>query len=349
MEIAAYERYMSLRPGEVETAREIQDMVGLITKEAIPAATVDLMGSYYDGLATSVSDMDFRLSVSMYQKDPLKRGPSPGRPEARKAIMKLLKKLREAFAASDAFEGAEIVDADIPITKVIHTRTKLALDIQMSTGPSPQQLYRANYLLEYPTLRPLYILLRSALHIRGLGTVYEGGLGSYTIFIMTVYALKSCPLNIDKTDVGGQLLYLLKFYAKADLYNTGYSLDPPSTFRKLRRNEARARVKGRTDLVAHGIHIIGKTCKNQPYLLCLQDPANPTSDLGRKSHKIKHVQKVFATAYHWITAYIHYLDTHRVGRCRDILRQGLLFPLVGANYEEFESRRKTRDRGNLKI
>lgn len=347
MEIAAYERYMSLRAGEVETAEKIQEIIGLIIKEAIPAATVDLMGSYYDGLATPFSDMDFRLSLPMYEKDPLTRGPSPGRPKARKAMMKLLKELHDAFAASDVFDGVTLVNAAVPIIKLTHIRTKLMVDVQVSSRKTPQQLYRENYLTEYPTLRPLYILLRSALHIRGLGTVYQGGLGSYPILIMIVYVLKTCPLHIDKTDVGNQLLYLLKFYATANFNEEGYSLDPPSVFSKLRRRDARAHIAGRTDLVARGIRMIGAKSEKQPYLLCLQDPADPTNDLGRKSYSIKHVQKVFGKAYERITNHLHQIETSPTGSgggddCERILQQGLLFPLVGANYEDFEARRRKK-------
>ena len=334
---------MSLRPGEVETAREIQEVVGLIIKKAIPEAHIDLMGSYYDGLATPTSDIDFRLSLSTYEKDPLKRGPSPGSPKARKAVMKLLNKLRVAFDHSDLFYGATVVNAGVPIIKLTHTRTQLLIDIQVSPHKTPQQLYRKNYLAEYPTLRPLFMLLRSALQIRGLNTVFTGGLGSYTILIMIVYALKTCPLHIDKTDVGNQLLYLLKFYSTANLEDEGYSLDPPSTFPKLTRRNARAKFKagGRTDQVARGIRIMGIKRGKQPYLLCLQDPAEPTNDLGRKSHSIKHVQHVFTKAYKRIQDCLHDLDRYPMSdSSQRILQQGILFPLVGANYEDFERRRR---------
>lgn len=344
MEITDYERYMNLRPGEVETCKDIQETVGLLTKEAIPAATVELIGSHCDGLATPTSDMDFRLSLPMYEKDPLKRGPSPGRPEARKATILQLGKLRTAFTASDAFDGATVVKkATIPIIKVIHVRTKMAVDIQVSSTKIPQQLYRKAYLAEYPTLRPLYILLRSALHIRGLGIVYEGGLGSYTILIMIVYALKTCPPSIGKTDVVGQLLYLLDFYGKANFFKEGYSLDPPSVFPKLKARDARPHIEGRTDIVACGIKMIGKISEKQPFLLCLQDPADPINDLGRSSFLIKHVQKVFQNAHGRIMTSLHRVDTSSTDECKTIFQQGLLFPLVGANYEDFESSRKARD------
>ena len=334
---------MSLRAGEVETAGEIQEIVSRIIKETIPSARIDLMGSYSDGLATPLSDIDLRLSLSMCEKDPLKRGPSPGSPKARKAVMRLLKQLRVAFDASTVFEGAMVINAGVPIVKVMHIRTKLMIDIQVLSYQTPQQLYRKTYLAEYPTLRPLYILLRLAVSIRGLGTVFEGGVGSYTILIMIVYGLKTCPLHIEKTDVANQLLYLLEFYGNVNLEEKGYSLDPPSTFPKLTRRNARAQFKssGRTDQVARGIKMIGLKNDKEPYLLCLQDPAEPTNDLGRRSYSIKHVRKVFAKAYERIKNHLHELNTNPTSeKSEQILRQGVLFPLVGANYEDFEKRRE---------
>lgn len=334
---------MSLRPGEVEVAGEIQGIVGRITKEAIPSARIELMGSHSDGLATPMSDIDFRLSLSTYEKDPLKRGPSLGSPKARKATMKLLRQVRVGFDASEVFDAATVINAGVPIIRATHIRTKLMIDIQVSSRKTPQQLYRKNCLAEYPTLRALYILLRSAVHIRGLGTVFEGGLGSYSILVMIVYVLKTCPLHIDKTDVGSQLLYFLKFYATANLEEEGYSLDPPSTFPKLTRKNSRAQyiASGRTDQVARGIRLVGLKSNKQADLLCLQDPAEPTNDLGRKSHRIRHVRKVFAKAYDRITNHLHGLDTKPPGSdsSERIRQQGVLFSLVGANYEDFERKR----------
>lgn len=337
---------MRLRLGEVESSRDVQETVDLIATEALPAATVDLIGSYSNGLATANSDMDFRLSLPMYEKDPLQRGPSPGRPKARKATMKHLITLHTAFTASEAFEEATLVRAAIPIIRVTHARTKIVVDIQVSSTELPQQLYKETYLAEYPTLRPLYIVLRSALHIRGLGAVFQGGLGSYSILIMIVYALKTCPPSIDKTDVGGQLLYMLKFYGRASLSQKGFSLDPPSVFQKVGKSDSRAHVEGRTELVARGIQRIGKINENRPYLLCLQDPADPMNDLGRKSRSIQRVQRLFDWAYSHIMRHLDQKEADSIESAK-AADKGLLFPLVGANYEDFESRRRDRDQGGL--
>lgn len=333
---------MRLKLSEVEASKDIREKVELISKTAIPEATIDLIGSYSNSLATPTSDMDFRLSLPQYEKDPLERGPSPGRPRARKATIKHLKLLREAFTASELFEEANLINASIPIIKVVHARTKIAVDIQVSSSEIPQQLYKETYLAEYPNLRPLYILLRSALQIRGLGTVFDGGLGSYTVLIMIVYALKICPPSITMADVGSQLLYILNLYGDANLYLDGFSLDPPSKFPKQRKSAARAVVEGRSNAVSQGIKSIGKIDEGKPYLLCLQDPADPLNDLGRRSYAIKLVQQLFRWASMEITKSLHNMESspdvaHRV------MWKGILFPLVGANYKEFESRRVKRN------
>jgi non-canonical poly(A) RNA polymerase PAPD5/7 len=323
---------MRLTVDEVEGLQEIRESVKAIADKAVPFARIELIGSHSIDLATPTSDMDFRLSLPMYEKDPFERGPSPGRPRARKAAMQQLKSLCQAFAASDAFTDATVLNAIVPIVKAVHVRTNIAIEIQVSSSEIPQQLYKKTYLAEYPTLRPLYILLRSALETRCLGTVFEGGLGSYTIFIMIVYALKTCPPNIDRTDVGGQLLYLLDFYANANLTKEGFSLDPPSAFPKLLKGQRRARIEGRSDAVSRGIQRIGNTDPLMPHRLCLQDPADPQNDLGRKSYCIMDVQKLFRYALKGILR-------NRQGANTESNRPGVLFPLVGANYDDFQRKR----------
>lgn len=47
------------------------------------------------------------------------------------------------------------------------------------------------------------------------------------------------------------------------------------------------------DPMLRGIDIMKTYDERKPYLLCLQDPADPTNDLGKKAFGIKHVQKMF--------------------------------------------------------
>ena len=47
------------------------------------------------------------------------------------------------------------------------------------------------------------------------------------------------------------------------------------------------------DPMLHGIDIMKTFDRRKPYLLCLQDPADPMNDLGKRAYGIKHVQDMF--------------------------------------------------------
>lgn len=343
-EIYAYESFMRLTPPEIAAAEAVKAEVDAIVKDAFPSASVQLMGSYPVGLAMPTSDLDFRLSLEEYEKDPLNRGPSPSRPKARKASIRALLDLRKVISRSNLFHSPTCVNGRIPIIKATHRQAHLSVDFQVSSTEVPTQLYKATYLSEFPTLRPLYCLLRSALEMRGLTVVFEGGLSSYSILIMIVYALKTCSASVSHGDIGTQLLHILALYANADLYKYGFSVNPAELFPKFSQNPPRPSGKVITDshnLTLGSYRAIGKVKADQPFLLCLQDPADPLNDLGSKSYSIKMVQKLFSFTHAEIKQSMLHLNTDLEER-EKIARQGLLFPLVGANYQWLKRERGVR-------
>lgn len=325
--------------------RACQFLIELVTSivgKTLPNNPLELIGSRRTGLAVATSDIDFSLSIPEYEKnDPTVRGPSPMRPEARKDRLKKFFVLSHALRRSEQFMLVDVIHARIPIVTAMHRHTGLTVHIQGLHSTLAARTCVAGYLSEYPTLRSLYILLRSALDMRVLTTVLEGGLGSYTIFMMIVNALKHASLpsssgyGITRHDLAAQLFWVLDFYATADLRKNGYSIDPPRVFPKA--EEHVVRVDGNPDVttrVRHELDTIFKYKPKQPYLLCLQDPADPTNDLGSKSHTIMHVQKTFKLASELLKRNVDYFDNLHP---RPIKKgtNSILYPLVGANYKRF--------------
>ena len=74
---------------------------------------------------------------------------------------------------------------------------------------------------------------------------------------------------------------------------------------------------------------IGQIDPAQPYLLCLQDPADATNDLGRKGFSIKHVQATFRA-----------IEKELKKNIQDNQKTSLLAPLVGCSYALFKDRRE---------
>ena len=325
---------MSLKSYEMAAASSVTKELVSIVKESDASVSVDLLGSYCSGLATPTSDLDLRIFLPSYEKDPLSRGPSPRSKQARKAGYKSLLGLQRALERGKSFHQAYIKPGHRAILDAIHCSTELRVQIQFEPTPQMSLPYIASYLSEFPTLRPLFILLRSALHIRGLNDVWTGGLGSYAIFIMIVYALKQSTSELPRYDIASQLLYILKIYSEFDFYKYGLSLDPPRTFDK-----SIVGMKENSTARLLGIDRLRKASNRGPFFLCLQDPADPSNDLGISSYGIKHVKAVFCSAREEIEQATREWEAMEETERKNVT-EGCLDPLVGASYAHFERRRK---------
>ena len=200
-----------------------------------------LLGSRSTGLATPISDFDFSFTspnslpggwIIPPSEDSVSQ-PQPSNKEVKAKIVKALRKVQRRFLFSSKFCNTELLMyARVPIIRSIHVDTGLQVQIQTMAPYQASREYTMAYLSEYPSLRPLYIILRYGLELRNLTTVFEGGLGSYSIIMMIVTALKHSSGKFASDDLGGQLLHVLGFYGSADLYKFGFSADPPRTFEK---------------------------------------------------------------------------------------------------------------------
>lgn len=317
--------------------KEITSIIGT----ALPKNPVEVVGSHRTGLATPTSDIDVRFFMPEYEKKkPIDCGSNVPNPKARQAMMNKLKQLCSALRKSPRFVDATLVYARVPIVRVLHRQTGLTVNIQTLRPSLAVRTCVAAYLSEYPTLRPIYMILRFALEIRHLTTVFEGGFGSYTILMMIVNALKHASIlhspghDATRYDLATHLFWVLDFYAAADLRKNGYSPDPPRVFPKVVNPK---KLNTKSDPLKTGSSF--KTIPKEPYLLCLQDPADPLNDLGRKSHSIKHVQEVFRQSSRTLRDKLEDWD-NIPSEERGLRQESLLDPLVGAHYAHFMEKRR---------
>ena len=325
---------------EEEAARLLIASISSIVGKRYPDNPMSTIGSHSTGLADRLSDFDLALSLPDLEKSPLERGPSPTRPLAVKARRRALWGVHKTLSQSDQFRDTEYISARVPIVKAIHRNTHLKLDIQTLSPHEITREYILNYLAEFPTLRPLYIIFRSALHLRQLNNVHEGGLGSYSIFMMIVNALKHSLDRHAKDDLVNHFLYILDFYSNANLYKYGYSPDPPRIFEKHQsKQSADEKIARLQDPMLCGLDVMRKFDPKKPYLLCLQDPANPINDLGRKAYGIKHVQKLFSVVRKGLA--INMKAWEGDGRFEQPWHtRALLAPLLRADYTTLEEKRR---------
>lgn len=300
-EIQAYEAYMRLSPREESASELVIADVNSVALKGRETQPLNLLGSRSTGLATPTSDFDFSITSPGYLpecriEDTSERA-SSSRRKAKSEAVKALRRLLRNFVLSGKFRNPELVlSARVPIIRCTHVATRLQVQIQTMVPYQAADEYKLASLAELPSLRPLYILLRSFLELRNLTTVFEGGLGSYSILMMIVVALKHSGGRFAPDNLGSQLMHVLDFWGNADLYAVGFSVDPPRAFDK---QTGLTLDTARMDGPQLGcIHLIQALDPRKPYLLCLQDPANYTNDLGKNAYAIKHIQATFRYEVH---------------------------------------------------
>lgn len=339
-EISAFESYMRPTSSEESAVQRAIESVQRTVSSALPLNPISVFGSRYTGLAGPLSDVDFSLSLPEFQKDLSIRGPSATRPEARRAGMQVLRSLVGLLHSNGQFSNINIIPAYIPILTATDHTTGVTFQFQTLASILPSREWTSYYVSEFPSLRPLFLLLRHSLKIRGLATVQHGGLGSYPLIMMIVTALKHAPGAFAPDDLAGQLIHILDFYANANLYKYGYSADPPRMFPKVIKPLSAEELDANSpDPHLWSIDLIRKCNRKNPWALCLQDPADPVNDLGRKAYQIKHVQASFSAARQRISAKLQMWDQMDT-EARQRWAQGLLDPLVRARYDDFEASRQ---------
>ena len=335
---------MRLSPAEEAAAQLVHSDIASELRKILSTNGLTLLGSRSTGLAVPTSDFNYRAGIDspekLFTNDTQELAPRAAKSTTRSILKHIWRGLQE----SNNITTTELVFAPVPMFKGKHRATGLDIQFQTMSPSQESQQYTAAYLSEFPSLRPLYILIRHFLEIRDLTAVSRGGLGSYTILMMIVAALKHSRGEFPPDDLGGQLLHVLDFYGNANLYETGFSVDPPRTFTKTggskRTSEERKALY--SDLQLQGIeYLIKNSNPRKPYLLCLQDPANAFNDLGRPSYAIKHIQMIFKKMYTCIKR-----NLSQPGLPLSSKDWSLLAPMVRADYSLFEIVRHNLERYN---
>ncbi|KAI9797228.1 MAG: hypothetical protein M1835_001584 [Candelina submexicana] len=350
-EILAFHDLMRLDHNEVCARDCLVQSLEAIVDRLRPCTRLEVFGSTVTGISLPTSDIDLQIIDPDIENYSLERGPSSGRRQSLRFLLRQLETFKNVFTEGKQYHRISIRYARVPVLAATHRKS--GLDIQVSTinDQLASQEYVKNYLVEFPTIRPLFVVVRRMLEMRGLTDVYAGGLGSYSIFMMIVAFLKlHPPFRTDEFSLGRQLCDFFSFYAEFNVYQLGLSIEPPVKFPKypvggkptLNAKEAIA-----LDSVLQGRQQINTINELQPYLLCLQDPANPKNDLGKKAYGIKHIQKTFSIARHNIDECIRIWEDNqsKASSSHDVEyavleKAGLLWPVVGGNYRSFERRRE---------
>ena len=327
-EIEAFEQFMNLTPDEAKAAKDLADRVRNIASQWGFSSTIIGHGSRSTGLASPDSDVDLSIVLPDDKQGLFGGEQEPLRMKKRQQMWRILRKFQSHLKKDTRFSHIELRSGRIPILEARDSHTWLQVQLQTMAPIFPSLKYAKQYLSQYPTLRPLYVLLRASLQLRDLKSVFDGGVGSYALLIMIVTAFKHSPKVSLSTNHAYQLLHILDFWAKADLTRYGYAPDPPLVFPKV--------ALPNHEEMAHSEDIEKIRVKNKdfPFLLCLQDPGNLVNDLGKSSYLIKDIQVLFQKARDRILSGIDYWDSlDREGR--EKWDGSLLNPLVTGNWTSF--------------
>lgn len=144
-------------------------------------------------------------------------------------------------------------------------------------------------------LRPLTFVLKYFLAARGLNEPYSGGVGSFMLQLLIVAFLQHrerAAYNFNQQTVYNLGVLLIEFFRMYGLefnyLTTGISV----------RNDGFFFAKGALDRK-------NTFCdQNRPHLLALENPLDPSLDVGKASFRIQMIQRSFALAFRTLMAHV---------------------------------------------
>jgi non-canonical poly(A) RNA polymerase PAPD5/7 len=277
---------------------------------------IEVFGSQYTGLLLPTSDIDI---VIMLQEDDKKKNvqESMNKSTDEKASKDLDAAVKDStewsFSESQtsplhrlasAIRDAWLEDLDyldiientpVPLVKLT-TTTGLSIDIcfNQENGPQAARLM-STYLKAMPPLRPLTFVLKYFLASRGLNEPYSGGIGSYLLQLMIVSFLQHREresYNFGYPSVynlGGLLMEFLQLYGvQLNYFTTGISV----------RHDGAYFPKGSREKVQFFYDAA------RPFSLAVENPLDPTMNVGKSSFRIEVIQRSMEIAYLLLLSFV---------------------------------------------
>ncbi|PRW59743.1 non-canonical poly(A) RNA polymerase PAPD5 [Chlorella sorokiniana] len=293
-EIVEFCRYLAPSPAEAAARQaaidRIEDVVTSIWPKACriedvvtsiwPKARVEVFGSFATGLYLPTSDVDAVIMGSGCSDVP--QG---------------LKALANALARRNMAKNMQVIaKAKVPIVKFEDAETGYAFDVSFDVANGPEAAENVRALMDsLPPMRPLVMVLKVFLQQRELNEVYSGGLGSYALLVMVAAFLQLHPSRVQagsgygykgkrgaaeeiEGSLGVLLVDFLRLYGRAlNNQEVGVSCRRGGSYFSKRQK--------------------GFFQPDRPFLYAVEDPNDPSNDLGRNSYNISRVRMAFDWAY----------------------------------------------------
>ena len=241
-----------------------------------PEARFEVHGSFATGMYLPSSDID-AVILGSGAKDPAT----------------CLKALATALSRAGAARRVQLIaKARVPIVKFEERPSGFQFDVSfdVANGPASAEIVRANT-RRFPALRPLVTVLKAFLQQRALNEVYTGGVGSYALLCMVMAHLQlhdartseAKNLGAEEGCLGALLIDFFELYGRRlNAEEVGVSCRDGGRFFAKRDKEW---------------HDPGR-----PFLLAIEDPQDPSNDLGKNSYGIRQIKAAFEHAFTLLTA-----------------------------------------------
>ena len=261
-----------------------------------PGARFEVHGSFATGMYLPNSDVDAVILDS-----------------GAKAPATCLKALALSLSRKGMATDIQLIaKARVPIVKFIEKQSGFQFDISfdVANGPASAEIVRANT-RRFPALRPLVTVLKAFLQQRALNEVYSGGIGSYALLCMVMahlqlhdtkatasaWAGESGGKAAEEGCLGALLIDFFELYGRrVDTDEVGVSCRGGGRFFAKRDKSPSWAEPGR------------------PFLFSIEDPQDPSNDLGRNSYAARSVKAAFDAAFTLLTAPAAKKDEFLLGR-----------------------------------
>ncbi|KAK4700916.1 non-canonical poly(A) RNA polymerase PAPD5/7, partial [Phenoliferia sp. Uapishka_3] len=322
-EARAFITYISPTPIEHELRLWTIELIRRTIKSRWSDADVECFGSVGTGLYLPGGDIDLVVLCPTFPSPPLKPTSS------------LLHHLASLLLTSHLAEPSSllvIAKARVPIVKFVTRYGGFSVDLSVNQKGGVDAAVRVRNLLEehasrdetwvepgatkkkgkgkekgkekdpevalvdYGVARSLVMLVKAFLNQRGMNEVFTGGLGSYSIICLVVSFLQLHP-KIQAGEIHPSRNIGLLFVEFLEYYGKHFNF-----------NEAGITLRGRGGYFNK--HDKGWFRPNQPYLLSIEDPNDPSNDVSGGSHNIVRVRQTLAGAFDVLTATLLHRVSH---------------------------------------
>ncbi len=184
----------------------------------------------------------------------------------------------------------------IPLVKFTHAPTDISIDVcfNQTTGPQAAQLMK-QYMQALSPLRPLSFVLKKYMASRGLNQPYTGGVGSFLLQMMILTFLQhrerdaSQKRRPSSCNLGALLVEFLEFYSTDfNFVLVGASIRFDGFFFP----------KGAKDRKENFWQ------PSRQFAIAMENPLDPTMDVGSASFRIDLVQRSFEVAFKTLLCHV---------------------------------------------